>query len=97
MKTMKLVSRIERLLKCPPEELSVKKLRKSIKALKQKQEDLEERLKRTRRTGSRRRLKMQIQVLKVQRARGAETFRHLIALHERGKEAGRRPRVALTS
>ena len=90
MKTMKLVSRIEKLLKCPPDELPVKKLRKTINALKQKQEDMEERLKRTRRKGSRRRLQMQIQVLKVQRARGAGTFRHLIALHERGKEAGRR-------
>lgn len=91
MKTMRLVSRIEKLLKCPPDELPIKKLRKTIKALKQKQEDLEERLKRTRRTGSRRRLQLKINVLKLQRARGAEIYHQLISMHEHGKQTGRRP------
>ena len=91
MKTMTLVSRIEKLLKCPPGELPIKKLRKTIKAIKQKQEDLEERLKRTRRKGSRRRLQLKINVLKLQRARGAEIYHRLIALHEHGKETGGRP------
>ena len=91
MKTMKLVSRVEKLLKCPPDDLPIKKLRKTIKGIKQKQEDLEERLKRTRRTGARRRLQLKINVLKLQRARGAASYHRLIGLHEDGKEAGRRP------
>jgi len=82
MKTTKLIDRIEKLLRRPPEELPARKLRKTIKSLKQKQEALEERLKRTRRKASRRSLQKKITALREQRALGAETYRQLIALHE---------------
>jgi hypothetical protein len=91
MKTMKLISRVEKLLKRPPDELPVRKLRKTVKSLKQKQEALEERLRRTRRNGSRRRLQLKIAALRVQRARGAAACRCLIALHEGVADVERAP------
>ena len=82
VKTMKLISRVEKLLKRPPDELPVRKLRKTAKSLKQKQDATEERLRRTCRKGSRRRLQLKIAALRVRTARGSAACRCLIALHE---------------
>jgi predicted ATP-grasp superfamily ATP-dependent carboligase len=80
MKAMRLVDRIQKLLERPHQDVSLKKLRKTVKALKQKQEDLEERLKRTRRKHSRRKLQKKIELLRAQRKQGAEAYRRLAAL-----------------
>ncbi|WP_078120971.1 hypothetical protein [Thiosocius teredinicola] len=77
MKTMKLVAKIQRLLKRPPEEMRLKKLRKTIKSLKDKQEELEDKLKRTRGKHAREKLKRKIDVLYAQRCKGAEVYRGL--------------------
>lgn len=79
MKTMKLLARIQELLGRPPEETPLNKLRKTIKALKEKQQDLEDKLKRTRGKHERRRLQQKIDVLKAQRRKGAEVYRRLKA------------------
>ena len=81
MKTTKLINRIQKLLGRPSDQLPIHKLRKTIKALKRKQEALEERRKRTRRNGARRKLQRKIEMLREQRRRGAETYHRLIALH----------------
>lgn len=79
MKTKKLVARIQRLLAGPPAETQIKKLRKTIKALKEKQELLEDKLKRTRGKHERQRLQQKIDVVKAQRRKGAEVYRQLKA------------------
>jgi len=82
MKTAKLVSRIQKLLQRPLEETKIKKLRKTIKALKEKQKDLEGRLKRTHDKHDRKRLQQKIEVLKAQRLKGAEVYHRLKAERE---------------
>ena len=77
MKTTKLIARVQKLLQRPPEETKLKKLRKTVKALKQKQEDLEDKLKHTRSKPARERLQQKIDVLKAQRRKGAEVYRRL--------------------
>ena len=79
MKTKKLIGKLQDLLQRPPEETKLKKLRKTIKALKEKQEQLEDRLKRTRDKHARQRLQQKIDVLHAQRRKGAETYRRLKA------------------
>ena len=63
MKTMKLIE--------------LKKLRKTIKALKEKQEDLEHKLRRTQGKHARQRLQQKIDVLHAQRKKGAAAYRKL--------------------
>lgn len=77
MKTMKLVAKLQQLLQRPPEETKLKTLRKTVKALKKKQEDLEAKLKHTRDKHARERLKQKIDVLQAQRRKGAEVYRRL--------------------
>jgi septal ring factor EnvC (AmiA/AmiB activator) len=79
MKTMKLVARIQKLLRRPPEETPLKKLRKTIKALKEKQRELEGKLKHTHGQRERQRLQQKIDVLNAQRRKGAEVYRQLKA------------------
>ena len=79
MKTMKLIEKLGKLMQRPPEEAKLKKLRKTIKALKDKQEELEEKLKRTRGKHSRERLQQKIDVLRAQRRKGADLYRELKA------------------
>jgi len=82
MKTMKLVAKIQKLLQRPPEETKIKKLRKTIKALKDKQKELENKLKRTHGKHERQRLEQKIEVLKAQRLKGAEVYYQLKAERE---------------
>ena len=84
MKTARLIGRIEELLRHSFDELSEKELRKTIKSLRHKQEVLEERLQQTQGKGTRRKLQRQIDLLREQRLRGAETYRCLVALHQNG-------------
>jgi len=82
MKTMKLVAKIQELLQRPAEETKIRKLRKTIKALKDKQKELEHKLKRTHGKHDRQRLEQKIAVLKAQRLKGAEVYYRLKAEHE---------------
>jgi DNA-binding transcriptional regulator GbsR (MarR family) len=77
MKTTKLIAKMQELLQRPPEEAKLKKLRKAVKALKQKQEDLEDKLRHTKGKHARERLKQKIKVLQAQRRKGAEVYRQL--------------------
>lgn len=77
MKTMKLINKLQKLLQRPPQATKLNKLRRTIKALKEKQEELEDKLKRTRGKHARQRLKQKIDVLHAQRRKGAETYRAL--------------------
>lgn len=87
MKTTKLVAKIQKLLQRPPEETKIKKLRKTIKALKAKQEELEGKLKRTHGHHDRKRLQQKIEVLEAQRRKGAELYRRLKAERDGGVPA----------
>ena len=82
MKTMKLIAKIQALLQRPPEETELKKLRKTIKALKEKQEDLEHKLKRTQGKHARQRLQQKIDVLYAQRKKGAAAYHKLKATED---------------
>ena len=79
MKTTKLIDKFQRLVSKAPEETPSRKLCKTIKALKNKQKDLEDRLKRTEGKHARQRLKQKIDVLKAQRRKGAELYKSLKA------------------
>ena len=79
MKTSKLVATLQKLLQRPPEETKIKKLRKTIKKLKAKQKELEDRLKHTHGKHDRKRLQQKIDVLKVQRRKGVEVYQRLKA------------------
>ncbi|MCB1789104.1 MAG: hypothetical protein KDJ27_05995 [Gammaproteobacteria bacterium] len=79
MKTEKLIHRIQKLLQRAPEETKLKKLHKTIKALRNKQKDLEQKLKRTQGKHARQRLQQKIDVLYVQRRKGIEVYRQLKA------------------
>ena len=63
------------LLQRPPEETKLKKLRKTVKALKAKQEDLEDKAQARRLRVSA--LQQKIDVLKAQRRKGPEVYRRL--------------------
>jgi len=93
MKTTKLVAKIQKLLRRPPEETQLKKLRKTIKALKDKQKDLENKLKRTHGKHDRQRLQQKIEVLKAQRLKGAEVYYRLKAEREGPQPAPPKPPV----
>lgn len=85
MKTMKLIAKIQTLLQRPPEDTRLKKLRRTIKALKEKQEELENKLKRTQGKHQRQRLQQKIDVLHAQRKKGAAAYRELkVEAEERG-------------
>ena len=79
MKTTKLIDKFQKLISKGPEETPTKKLCKTVKALKDKQKDLENRLKRTEGKHARQRLRQKIQVLKAQRRKGVELYRSLKA------------------
>jgi FtsZ-binding cell division protein ZapB len=79
MKTMKLLDKLNDLIARPPAETPLKKLRKTVRALKEKQAELEESLKQTKGHHSRERLEQKIQVIKAQRRKGAERYRALKA------------------
>ncbi len=79
MKTSKLVDRIRRLLKKSPKETKLSKLYDTVKALKRKQKDLEHKLKSTDGKRERQRLKHKIDVLRVQRKKGARLYRDIKA------------------
>lgn len=79
MKTMKLLAKLNDLIARPPDETPLKKLRKTVRALKEKQAELESRLKDTKGQHSRDRLEQKIKVLKAQRRKGAERYRTLKA------------------
>ncbi|MCB1787594.1 MAG: hypothetical protein H6955_05770 [Chromatiaceae bacterium] len=87
MKTTKLVARVRKLLSRPPQDTKLKKLRKTVKALKKKQEELEDKLKRTRGKDARQRLRQKIDVLRAQRQKGAEVYRRLKAERDAAEEA----------
>lgn len=87
MKTMKLIAKVQRLLQAAPQDSKLKKLRKTVKALKEKQEDLEHKLKGTRGKHSRERLRQKIDVLRAQRLKGAEAYRRLKAERDAAEPA----------
>lgn len=73
------------MLRLPLDELPEKKLRKTIKCLRHKEEALEERLLQTTGKGARRRLRRKIDLLRTQRMRCADSLRCTVALHENGQ------------
>ena len=77
MKTKNLVERLQSLMKRPAEETPVKKLYKTVAALKKKQKSLEKKLERTDGKRERRRLKQTIRVLRAQRKKGIELYKKL--------------------
>jgi hypothetical protein len=77
MKTMKLLDRLQRLLAVPADETPLKKLRKTVRALKDKQKKLEESLSHAKGVHARQRLEQKIQVVKAQRRKGAERYQTL--------------------
>lgn len=79
MKTKSLLDRLHKLLQRPPEKARLKKLRKTIKALKEKQKDLEDQLERADGSHARKRLQQKIAVLRAQRKKGAAVYRELKA------------------
>ena len=79
MKTMKLIKKINSLMAAAPEETPLKKLRKTIHALKKKQADLEDKLKHAKGKHTQERLEQKIRVLRAQRRKGAERYRELKA------------------
>jgi FtsZ-binding cell division protein ZapB len=83
MKTMKLLARLNDLIAKPPDETPLKKLRKTVRALKDKQAELESRLKSTGGRHSRERIEQKIKVIKAQRRKGAERYRALKAESKR--------------
>ncbi len=87
MKTTRLIEKFQKLVSKSPEETPIKKLHKTVKALKNKQKELEMRLKRTEDKHVRQRLKQKIDVLRVQRRKGIDLYKTLKA--ERDKEGGR--------
>jgi hypothetical protein len=88
MKTMTLIGKLQDLMKKPPEETPIKKLRKTIKALKEKQKELEKRLRRTEGKHARERLQQKIEVLKAQRRKGADLYKRLKGDNGDGKGGG---------
>lgn len=79
MKTKSLIERLQALMKRPAEKTPVKKLYKTVMALKKKQKDLERKLERTDGKHARKRLKQKIRVLRAQRKKGIELYRKLKA------------------
>ena len=79
MKTKNLVEKLQELMKRPAEETPVKKLCKTVMALKKKQKKLEKRLQRTDGKHARQRLKQKIRVLRAQRRKGVELYKKLKA------------------
>ena len=79
MKTKNLVERLQELMKRPAEKTPVKKLGKTVMALKKKQKKLEKRLQRTDGKHARQRLKQKIRVLRAQRRKGIELYKKLKA------------------
>jgi hypothetical protein len=77
MTTDKLIDRIKGLLKQPPEKTKLKKLRKTVKALKEKQQHLEKKLADTEGKHERQRIEQKIKVLRKQRSKGCELYRVL--------------------
>ena len=82
MKTMKLIGKFQKLVSKAPKETPIKKLCKTIKALKHKQKDLESRLKRTEGKHARDRLRQKIDVLRAQRRKGVDLYKTLKAQRE---------------
>lgn len=79
MKTTKLIQRIQKLLNRSPEETKLKNLRKTIKQLRNKQRDLEKKLKHSHGKYQRRRLQQKIDLLYLQRGKGLEVYRRIKA------------------
>jgi hypothetical protein len=77
MKTMNLIDKLNRLMAEPARDTPLKKLRKTVRALRQKQKDLEETLRHTKGRHARQRVEQKIQVLRAQRRKGAERYRAL--------------------
>jgi hypothetical protein len=77
MSTGKLLDRLKAWLDDPPEKSRLKQLRRTVKALKQKQRELEVRLDKTEGKHARHRLEHKIRVLKKQRSKGAALYREL--------------------
>jgi hypothetical protein len=77
MTTGKLVERIKSLLADPPEKSKLKKLRKTVRALKEKQKHLEKKLEKASGKHERHRIEHKIKVLRKQRAKGYELYRTL--------------------
>ena len=74
MKTTTLIEKLNKLISVPAEETPLKKLRKTIRALKAKQKKLEAELKKTSGKHARARLSQKIRVLRAQRKKGAERY-----------------------
>ena len=85
MKTMRLITRIQKLLQRPAEQARIKKLYKTVKALKEKQGELGHKLQRTRDKHERHKLQQRIKVLRAQRSKGAEAYHLLKAQRDAGK------------
>lgn len=77
MTTGKLVERIRSLLADPPKKSKLKKLRKTVRALKEKQKHLEKKLEKVSGKHERQRIEQKIKVLRKQRAKGCELYRTL--------------------
>jgi predicted nucleic acid-binding Zn-ribbon protein len=77
MTTKNLLSRIKAMLKAPPGETELSKLKKTVKRLKARQKELEEKLEKTKGKQSRRSLQQKIDVLHAQRRKGAKLYREL--------------------
>lgn len=77
MKTNKLIKRLKGLMQGAPKETPRKKLRKTVKALREKQRDLEKKLQRIEGKHARRRLKRKIDVLRAQRRKGTTLYKSL--------------------
>lgn len=77
MKTTELIHKIRHLMKKPASETPKKKLCKTIKALREKQRELEKKLKRTEGKQARKRLKQKIDVLRAQRRKGIAVYKSL--------------------
>ena len=74
MKTTRLIDKINKLISKPAKDTPLKKLRKTIRALKAKQKKLEAELKRTSGKHAKGRLVQKIRVLRAQRKKGAERY-----------------------
>lgn len=79
MKTSKLVDRIQEIISAPRKDTKLKKLYKTVKALKKKQRRLEAELKETSGKRARQHLRQKIDVLRVQRRKGCKVYRAIKA------------------
>ena len=77
MKTTKLLKRIGAMLSQSPEATKRRQLHKTIKELKRKQKDLEDRLKDADGKQERRHIQQKIDILRAQRRKGAALYKEL--------------------